>query len=120
MYFEYFLNFCIIVQIKFQNYVNIFRIFGNRISKCYNLIGKNLPLPAHSLYYSLSMQLKLFHLHYETPCTIKIRLFAKRLELKIFKFDRMADIFVMTKNFRNFFKESIEQGLCYTLNTYAI
>ena len=69
MYFEYFLNFCIKVPLKLKNFANIIRIFGNTISKCYNLIEKKLPLPAHSLYYSLSMQLKLFHLHYETPCT---------------------------------------------------
>ena len=69
MYFEYFLNYCIKVPLKFENYANIFRIFGNIISKCYNLIGKKFPLPAHSLYNSQSMQLKLFHHHYETPCS---------------------------------------------------
>ena len=72
MYFEYFLNYRIKVPLKFENYANVFRIFGNIISKCYNLIGKKLPLPAHSLYYSPSMQLKLFHHHYKTPCIMKI------------------------------------------------
>ena len=49
--------------------MKFFGFFHNTISKCYTLIGKNPPLPVHSLYFSPSMKLKLFHLHYGTPCT---------------------------------------------------
>ena len=35
-----------------------------------DLIGRNTPLSAHSLYSGLSMELKLFINHYETPCML--------------------------------------------------
>ena len=33
------------------------------------LIGKSTPIPAHGLYSSPSLKLKLYFNHYETPCT---------------------------------------------------
>ena len=51
---------------------------------------------------------------------IKIRMFAKKLELKILKFDRMADIFVISlflKIFRNFFL--IPENFCRLVKNFS-
>ena len=50
--------------------MKILRFFQNTISKCYDLIGKNIFLPAPSLYSGPSMKLKLFINHYESSCCI--------------------------------------------------
>ena len=72
MYFAYFQYLSIKIPAKFEKYMELLGIFGNTISKCKDLIGKSAPLPDHSLYSSPSMELKLFHLHYETPCICKM------------------------------------------------
>ena len=59
--------FSIKVPLKFEKYAKIFGKFGNTILKYYNHIGKNLLLPAHSLYSSQSMELKLVHLPLKHP-----------------------------------------------------
>ena len=73
MYFACFQNFSIKVPAKFEKYRNLLGIFGSQISKCQDLIEKNIPLPAHSLYSSLSMKLKLYFNHYESPCIYILR-----------------------------------------------
>ena len=69
MYYAQFLDFKIKVPTKFEKYMKFFGIFGDTISKCYNLIGKNFPLPAHNFYFSPSMELKHFQHHYESTCS---------------------------------------------------
>ena len=56
------------LNMALEKFVKFLWIFRNRNSKCLNLIGKNTPFPAHSLYSSQSIEPKLFHSHYETPC----------------------------------------------------
>ena len=43
----------------------------------------------------------------QSMSTLKISMFAKKLELRILNFGPMADIFMMTKIFKFFFKNSI-------------
>ena len=68
MYFPYFQIFSTIVPLKFEKYMKLLDIFGDIISKCPDIIGKNTPLKAHSLDSSRSIELKLLVNHYETPC----------------------------------------------------
>ena len=59
MYFAYFQNLSIKVPLKSEKYINILGMFGETISKCPDIIRKNTTLLAHSLYSSLSIELKL-------------------------------------------------------------
>ena len=72
MYFAYFQNLSIKVPAKFEKYRNLLGIFGSTILKCKDLIEKSTPLPAHSLYSSPSIKLKLYFNHYESPCIIVV------------------------------------------------
>ena len=68
-----FYEFCIFskfepqIPSKFEKYMKFLGFFQNTISKCYDLIGKNTPLPTNSSYSSPSMKLKLLLSHIKTP-----------------------------------------------------
>ena len=71
MYFPYFHSFTPQKSFKVDNNWLVIEFFGNKISKCTNLMKKNTPVLAYLLLLGLSNKLILFGSHYWSPCMLE-------------------------------------------------